>query len=66
MMMRMVTFRLMIVISFYYNPIILVETDSFTDVASASFVVELMVLRFVSKLRSRHIIFIVRENINKE
>lgn len=66
MMMRMVTFRLMIVISFYYDSIILIETDSFADVASTSFVVELMVLRFVSKLRSRHIIFIVRENINKE
>lgn len=66
MMMRMVTFRLMIVISFDYNAIILIETDSFADVASTSFVVELMVLRFVSKLRSRHIIFIVRENIYKE
>lgn len=64
MMVRMVTLWFKIVISFHYNAIILVEAYSFANRASTSFVIELMILRFVSKLRSRHIIFIVRANIN--
>lgn len=65
-MMRMITFRLMIVIPFNNYAVILVETDSFANGASTSFVIELMVLRFVSELRSRHIIFIVRAKFNNK